>query len=391
MPLWHWGKSRTKEFKDNDSYFKSYIGKKAAEALGNIGDKRAVEPLISALKYKDRGMRRCAAEALGKIGDTRAIEPLIFSLKELQFYGYGKEVEENAIGALGKIGETAIEPLISALKDNDSNLRKNVTEALGNIEDTKAVEPLIYTLKDSDLNVRKNAAKALRKIGWKPEKNEIGATFWINLEKWDECVKMGAMAVKPLISALKDKDWNVRKNAARALGEIREPAVESLISALKDEDWNVRTNAVDALGEIGNTKAVEPLISALKYQDHDMQRCAALALGEIGDTRAIEPLISALKDKDKSVRANAAGALREIGDTRAIEPLISALKDEYMYVRKNAAEFLVGIYKNEKLDDKIKSQILSNQHIIKQAHNDGSRPSDCMGHFDSGIGVDFPT
>ena len=49
----------------------------AAEALGKIGDARAVEPLIQALKDKDDDVRRNAAEALGKIGDVRATEETI--------------------------------------------------------------------------------------------------------------------------------------------------------------------------------------------------------------------------------------------------------------------------------------------------------------------------
>ncbi|MBU4483100.1 MAG: HEAT repeat domain-containing protein [Actinobacteria bacterium] len=39
----------------------------AAVALGNIGDKRAVEPLTEALKDVDEYVRSSAKEALGKI------------------------------------------------------------------------------------------------------------------------------------------------------------------------------------------------------------------------------------------------------------------------------------------------------------------------------------
>ena len=42
------------------------IRKKAADALGNIGDKRAVEPLIKALE--DKYGRPNATEALKKLG-----------------------------------------------------------------------------------------------------------------------------------------------------------------------------------------------------------------------------------------------------------------------------------------------------------------------------------
>jgi len=48
----------------------------AIEALGKLGDPRAVGPLIAALKHMDRNTRAAAAEALGKLGDSRAVEPL---------------------------------------------------------------------------------------------------------------------------------------------------------------------------------------------------------------------------------------------------------------------------------------------------------------------------
>ena len=58
----------------------------AAEALGKIGDERAVEPLIEALNDEDRllcyrqpwitsaSVRRGAAVALGRLGYERAVE-----------------------------------------------------------------------------------------------------------------------------------------------------------------------------------------------------------------------------------------------------------------------------------------------------------------------------
>lgn len=47
-----------------------------------IGDARAVEPLIQALKYEERSVRGGAARALGEIGDARAVEPLIQALED---------------------------------------------------------------------------------------------------------------------------------------------------------------------------------------------------------------------------------------------------------------------------------------------------------------------
>lgn len=51
----------------------------AAKALGEMGDGRAVDPLVFTLKDSDAGVRRAAAIALGQIGDERALDPLSFA------------------------------------------------------------------------------------------------------------------------------------------------------------------------------------------------------------------------------------------------------------------------------------------------------------------------
>ena len=84
----------------------------AIEALGRIGDSRAVEPLIAALKDEDVNVRWPAARALGEIKDTRAIKPLIAALKDAEWI-----VREAAAEALIKIGAPAVEPLIAALTE----------------------------------------------------------------------------------------------------------------------------------------------------------------------------------------------------------------------------------------------------------------------------------
>ena len=49
-------------------YYPSDVQSFAAEALGNIGDTRAVEPLIKALEDDDEDIRKAAADALKKLG-----------------------------------------------------------------------------------------------------------------------------------------------------------------------------------------------------------------------------------------------------------------------------------------------------------------------------------
>ena len=55
--------------------------KTIADALGMLGDVRAVEPLIKVLdgkaRYYDWDILKAAAEALGKLGDPKAVQPLV--------------------------------------------------------------------------------------------------------------------------------------------------------------------------------------------------------------------------------------------------------------------------------------------------------------------------
>ncbi len=55
---------------------------KAAEELGWEGDKRAIDTQVSLLEDHDQDLRFCIAVALGQIGDIKAVVPLIEALKD---------------------------------------------------------------------------------------------------------------------------------------------------------------------------------------------------------------------------------------------------------------------------------------------------------------------
>lgn len=60
-----------------------------------------MEPLVATLGGESEVVRRSAAEALGKIGDTRAVEPLIVALGD-----ENGDVRWQAVQALRRIGTT---------------------------------------------------------------------------------------------------------------------------------------------------------------------------------------------------------------------------------------------------------------------------------------------
>jgi HEAT repeat protein len=122
-------------------------------------------------------------------------------------------------------------------------------------------------------------------------------------------------------------------------GYGQDSPINKQIESLKDDDRNIRAEAINGLVKLG-PDAVRPLISALKSENENLRREAVFVLGRIKDADAVDALIAALKDKDSIVGYRATVALKEIGDPRAIDPLISALKDKDSLVSYGAAEAL---------------------------------------------------
>lgn len=281
--------------------------------LGIVGGRRAAELIIA--RFGDSIDKLVGTGPLVSIG-APAVEPLITALRDEDSH-----VRWRAARALGEIADgRAVEPLLAALQDEDSDMRLHVTEALGAIGDARAVAPLIIALRDEDSDLQWYAAEALGAIG-------------------------DARAVEPLIMVLRDQGYDMRWSAAEALGAIGDVrAVEPLLSALRHGALRHEDNYMDSLVEVALRKigasAVDPLITALRDEISRVRSVAAAILGGTRDARAVEPLVAALRDEDSRVRGNAARALGEIGDAQAVEPLITALRDKRRYVDRDAADAL---------------------------------------------------
>jgi hypothetical protein len=220
-----WNKEQVLRYVDEDYELRhgDSLGKQPVEALVSIG-KPGVEPLIAGLKSRDPLVRRQSAEALGEIGDPRAVEPLIHLLSDSDAL-----IRRHAVKALGKIRDPrAVTPLTGVLSNPDEewHVRGSAAEALGHIGQPEAVECIIRSLMDSHWHVQSESAKALGRIG-------------------------DRRGVDPLILALQDRDAVVRGSAAEALGKIKdERAIEPLRAAMADEDRDVRKRVEEALARI---------------------------------------------------------------------------------------------------------------------------------------------
>jgi len=141
-----------------------------ADALGRIGDKYAVAPLIEVVKDEDEKsvyLRESAVSALGLLGDSRAVDPLVSILETKQgIMDKFSFLKERAIEALIKVGlcnsERVFRALRNSLSDESAQVRINAIEALMDSDHPKAFETIKNTLEnDTDVEVRKNAMIAL--------------------------------------------------------------------------------------------------------------------------------------------------------------------------------------------------------------------------------------
>jgi HEAT repeat protein len=144
--------------------------------------------------------------------------------------------------------------LIKALRNGDPDIRMRAANCLEWVlyraNGEAAIPALVAALGDPDGAVRKNAASALGTSRYSLATNAVPG-------------------LRNLLS--KDEDWRVRVNAVLALGEIRPLApatVPVLISALRDKQRNVRHATTEALGKLGSlAKDAEPELRRLMGED----------------------------------------------------------------------------------------------------------------------------
>ncbi|MFA5049531.1 MAG: HEAT repeat domain-containing protein [Candidatus Micrarchaeia archaeon] len=220
-----------------------------AEALGLIGDLRAVGALIEGLKDKDLDVREAYMKALVEIAktDEGGFQKLIIKLgigvvtdliKELKYY-HESAIKEYIIQTLAEIAKTDEKTFQILLKELETNeswwIKIDCAKALGLIGDPRAVGTLIEGLKDKDSDVRKACMKAL-----------------VEIAKTDE------NTLELLIQTLKNTlGLNVKFHCAKALGQIGDPrAVGVLIEVLKDEDSDVSESCAKALENINDPRGL---------------------------------------------------------------------------------------------------------------------------------------
>ncbi|MFQ5953063.1 MAG: HEAT repeat domain-containing protein, partial [Candidatus Omnitrophota bacterium] len=247
----------------------------AAEALGKIGGKKAIEALSGYLYIKDWKRQEAAANALGEIGTPDAFKVLeeatrsesgvrIYAANALAKAKQPSAVpvfrdllarsrfateRKDAVNGLGKAGvPEAVPALVRTLKfELDPWVRTAAVKALGNIDHTKAIDGLIVALRDKNADIRWTTAEILLRV---EDKTILAAKFGKNYEE----------ALKAYVVISRSRD------AGRV--EFNVSSIPALVAALRDEDDRIRDSAVRVFGQ--NIKRImddEELLREIKAAD----------------------------------------------------------------------------------------------------------------------------
>jgi HEAT repeat protein len=335
--------------------------------------------LLELLPDGEAAVRASAAEALGRIGDKVSIEPLVLLVQDNV-----EKVQEQAVSALAGFGKAATIPLLNALtRERDKYAQRAFLRCLGRIGDPKSMSALISYLRSSYFTVRQAAVAALLRFGPIVTRHLLATLSYntsdIESLKKDACERehpeLQLRAIKALggledhraVALLKElveeglPDIQVAASQAlsqigcaawgrccalKVLGEVGEGAiVPDILPSLRDDSDNVRFEAARALGKLGGPEAVTHLIRLARNDSCDFIRREAVRLLRTAgqnQTAVLDMARQRLRDPSRDVRVQAARLLEGFQDPRSLAPLLKAMADPHWSVRESAEMALLN-------------------------------------------------
>lgn len=220
--------------------------------------------------------------------------------------------------------------LSERLVEGDEATRLNAAETLSD-DASFDTTPLLDALSDESWRVRRAAIKG---VSQRAAPEAIAALVSLVVKNHHNPSLLNSAlqvltasevdTLSPLLELLNDSDPDLRMQAALALGDKgSDCAIDGLMKTLSDEDTNVRYHAIEALGKLKASGAVGALVEIAESRDYFLGFAAIESLAKIGDAR-IAPAMVALLD-DEFLREPAITLLGQLGDDSAVAPLIALL------------------------------------------------------------------
>lgn len=359
-----------------------------AEALGHIGDKRAMKSLLKLTRSRDQYTALAAVEALGHAGGKEAIKPLTDLIENP---GVDNFIVKHAIEALGNIGDpSALPVLIKALfiERRGVSFYREASFAVFQMGDTAA--PLLIKILDGrdkdlmawakdksiypaaiyaktaqvlgDLSDRRATGALMKRLGYESDDAQLELT--VRMMAAESLGRIHALKARHAIEdLLKAEDVTARQTYSRALVLLGDPASAPALAhaSMTGQGYPPREGAQEALARLGGasdlarfdaaTKLNNKLSTCTNWFEGDKKaiaaNCKKLIKKYDDDVTRFRPMLVAAKDckrdgacwakklsdKNGRVREKAAWALAHLRDAKAIDPLLKAVKEDDLEAR----------------------------------------------------------
>jgi AAA family ATP:ADP antiporter len=234
------------------------VRRKTLDILAETGREDAAHMVEKALGDEDAEVRTGAMRTLTQLQSERAAELMLQHLDESDPRLRASAVVSLLANGEGEARDRAEEVFAEMVGDKDSDVRAEMTGALGQIGDPVASEALVQLLYDCDLKVVQAAIGAVRHRFERTGPNPLYATILISLmgnrrlkhEAREALVTQGEAALDPLLHFMRSLDeqiW-VRRAVPKTIALIEsQAAVDALIDSLDAPDALLRTKIIEAL------------------------------------------------------------------------------------------------------------------------------------------------
>ncbi len=276
----------------------------ASRALVVIGEP-ALDSLFPLIGDEDENVSIAVVKIIDDIGEARSFEILSQAIEDKR-----PSVQASIIRALGGLSNKQVyDTLVEKLQDQNPEIQAAAALALGRLHDKRAVVPLVGALLASDKNVRMEAAEALSQLDWQPSNPEETTWDLFARCKWTELIAMGKTAQDLIIRVLQDIDHDIRYAFLKAL---------------------INTDIT-----LNDPRAVEPILGIYNYpgedeEDNRRRRNAIKALGRIKLPQVVRPLIQIYLQNVSIDRGYAFDSISRLGSSGVdvADPLVSILTDK---------------------------------------------------------------
>jgi len=340
-------------------------GKESQKVLRAREDDAVRESLvpvfIEALTDESFEVRTSAAIALGKTGKPEGAKPL----REAAMKDRHKDVRDSAVLALGLLGSQGDIPfLFRLLQDPKEHQRHRsfAAFALGLVGGQDAAEALLLFAEGEPGKV----------CTFAHEQPQLVASTFVALGL------TGDPRVLPTLrNALADSkqyDENVRSFVVLSLGRMkdRDSLGDVLRLLVTEKDPNLRRSAAVALGKIANAKdavAVNALLDAAKENSDEMvRRFAAISLGAIADGPIKAHLEALFSEATAAGRPFLALAIALANDVTAAPTLRAALAKETDESVKSSYCIALALLKDEDSASLIEKQVTDRGRVWLQGY-----------------------